>query len=115
MAPKYKRCFLLLPRHALEMLTLDLKKSTGNETVHGKLIVNLSTNVNAPARNGNNTIMPSNPQLTPSQPTSSSLSREESSRLSVPSQSNAHTMSSAQTASRTSADEEPLPAGCVHI
>ncbi|CAO3673596.1 unnamed protein product [Umbelopsis vinacea] len=94
-----------------EMLTLELKKSTGNETVHGKLIVNLSTNVNAPARNGNNTIMPSNPQLTPSQPTSSSLSREESSRLSVPSQSNAHTMSSAQTASRTSADEEPLPAG----
>ncbi|GAB5590341.1 hypothetical protein Unana1_05241 [Umbelopsis nana] len=94
-----------------EMLTLELKKSTGNETIHGKLIINLSTNVNAPARNGNNTIMPSNATLSPSQPSSSSLSREESNRLSIPSQANAHTMSSAQTASHTSSAEEPLPAG----
>jgi hypothetical protein len=98
-----------------EMLTLELKKSTGNETIHGKLIINLSTNVNAPARNGNNTIMPSNATLSPSQPSSSSLSREESNRLSIPSQANAHTMSSAQTASHTSSAEEPLPAGCVNV
>jgi E3 ubiquitin-protein ligase NEDD4 len=42
----------------LEMLTLDLKKSNGNETVHGKLILNISTNVNAPIRNGTNTLAP---------------------------------------------------------
>ncbi|KAF7723562.1 E3 ubiquitin-protein ligase pub1 [Apophysomyces ossiformis] len=41
-----------------EMLNLDLKKSNANETVHGKLILNLSTNVNAPIRNGTNTLAP---------------------------------------------------------
>ncbi|CAG8491634.1 2216_t:CDS:10, partial [Scutellospora calospora] len=30
-----------------EMLTKDLKKSNANEVVHGKLIINLSTNINA--------------------------------------------------------------------
>ncbi|KAK5947146.1 hypothetical protein PMZ80_001293 [Knufia obscura] len=34
-----------------EMLTRDLKKSTDNLVVHGKLIVNLSTNLQAPAPN----------------------------------------------------------------
>lgn len=96
------------------MLTLELKKSTGNETVHGKLIINLSTNVNAPARNGNNAIQPSNAQLSPSHPSSSSLAREESNRLSVPPPANAHPMSTAQTASHTSSDEEPLPEGYVY-
>ncbi|CAO3680149.1 unnamed protein product [Rhizopus stolonifer] len=42
-----------------EMLTLELKKSNANEAVHGKLILNLSTNVNAPIRNGTDTIAPS--------------------------------------------------------
>uniref|UniRef100_A0A1D1YQV7 E3 ubiquitin-protein ligase n=1 Tax=Anthurium amnicola TaxID=1678845 RepID=A0A1D1YQV7_9ARAE len=32
-----------------EMLTKDLKKSNANEVVHGKLIINLTTNVSAPA------------------------------------------------------------------
>ncbi|CAI2172982.1 11836_t:CDS:10 [Funneliformis geosporum] len=32
-----------------EMLTRDLKKSNANEVVHGKLIINLTTNVNTPA------------------------------------------------------------------
>src|SRR6266498_3489330 len=39
------------------MLTRDLKKSTDNLVVHGKLIINLSTNLDAPAR-GN--LAPSN-------------------------------------------------------
>ncbi|CAO3678688.1 unnamed protein product [Umbelopsis vinacea] len=43
-----------------EMLTLDLKKSNGNDVVNGKLIFNLSTNVNAPIRNGTNTLAPNN-------------------------------------------------------
>ncbi|ORX44255.1 HECT-domain-containing protein [Hesseltinella vesiculosa] len=43
-----------------EMLTLDLKKSNGNEAVHGKLILNISTNVNTPIRNGANTLAPIN-------------------------------------------------------
>ncbi|KAH7030759.1 ubiquitin-protein ligase [Microdochium trichocladiopsis] len=34
-----------------QMLTRDLKKSTDNLVVHGKLIVNLSTNLSAPVRN----------------------------------------------------------------
>jgi E3 ubiquitin-protein ligase NEDD4 len=42
------------------MLTLDLKKSNGNDVVNGKLIFNLSTNVNAPIRNGTNTLAPNN-------------------------------------------------------
>ncbi|KAI8882360.1 E3 ubiquitin-protein ligase RSP5 [Backusella circina FSU 941] len=37
-----------------EMLTLDLKKSNTNEAVQGKLILNVSTNVNAPIRNETN-------------------------------------------------------------
>ncbi|KAI8376778.1 E3 ubiquitin-protein ligase RSP5 [Blakeslea trispora] len=41
-----------------EMLTLELKKSNTNEAVHGKLILNLSTNVNAPIRNGTDTLAP---------------------------------------------------------
>ncbi|KAG0170054.1 hypothetical protein DFQ28_009924 [Apophysomyces sp. BC1034] len=41
-----------------EMLNLDLKKSNANETIHGKLILNLSTNVNVPIRNGTNTLVP---------------------------------------------------------
>jgi len=35
----------------LEMLTRDLKKSTDNLVVHGKLIVNLSTNLSTPVAN----------------------------------------------------------------
>lgn len=39
---------------SLEMLTRDLKKSTDNLVVHGKLIVNLSTNLSAPIPNQQN-------------------------------------------------------------
>jgi E3 ubiquitin-protein ligase NEDD4 len=39
-----------------EMLTLDLKKSNNHDTIQGKLILNLSTNINAPIRNGTNTL-----------------------------------------------------------
>jgi E3 ubiquitin-protein ligase NEDD4 len=41
------------------MLTRDLKKSTDNLVVHGKLIVNLSTNLTAPPTNQNNRPVPS--------------------------------------------------------
>ena len=40
------------------MLTRDLKKSTDNLVVHGKLIINLSTNLSEPARNN---LAPTNP------------------------------------------------------
>jgi E3 ubiquitin-protein ligase NEDD4 len=43
----------------LEMLTRDLKKSTDNLVVHGKLIVNLSTNLTAPTTTQNNRPPPS--------------------------------------------------------
>ncbi|KAI9267104.1 hypothetical protein EDC94DRAFT_602292 [Helicostylum pulchrum] len=42
-----------------EMLTLDLKKSNNHDTVQGKLILNISTNINAPIRNGINTLVSS--------------------------------------------------------
>lgn len=38
------------------MLTLELKKSNNQDVIQGKLILNISTNVTAPIRNGNNTI-----------------------------------------------------------
>jgi E3 ubiquitin-protein ligase NEDD4 len=41
------------------MLTRDLKKSTDNLVVHGKLIVNLSTNLTAPPANQSNRSAPS--------------------------------------------------------
>ncbi|KAK5465012.1 hypothetical protein LTS15_001575 [Exophiala xenobiotica] len=47
-----------------EMLTRDLKKSTDNLVVHGKLIVNLSTNLSTP---------PPNPQNRPPPSTASSV------------------------------------------
>jgi E3 ubiquitin-protein ligase NEDD4 len=40
----------------IEMLTLDLKKSNSQESIQGKLILNMSTNVNVPIRNGTNTL-----------------------------------------------------------
>ncbi|KAH6613770.1 hypothetical protein B0J18DRAFT_64301 [Chaetomium sp. MPI-SDFR-AT-0129] len=40
----------LAPESDDQMLTRDLKKSTDNLVVHGKLIINLSTNLTAPAR-----------------------------------------------------------------
>lgn len=40
----------LTPDSDDQMLTRDLKKSTDNLVVHGKLIINLSTNLTAPAR-----------------------------------------------------------------
>lgn len=44
------------------MLTRDLKKSNDNLVVHGKLIINLSTNLSAPPRNN------ANPQASASRP-----------------------------------------------
>ncbi|KAI9261291.1 hypothetical protein EDC94DRAFT_609758 [Helicostylum pulchrum] len=49
-----------------EMLTLELKKSNTNEAVHGKLILNLSTNVNVPIRNGTDTLAAGNASTTAS-------------------------------------------------
>ncbi|KAL2129502.1 hypothetical protein VTI74DRAFT_7670 [Chaetomium olivicolor] len=40
----------LVPEADDQMLTRDLKKSTDNLVVHGKLIINLSTNLTAPTR-----------------------------------------------------------------
>lgn len=40
------------------MLSLDLKKSNANEAVQGKLILNITTNVSVPVRNGTNSLAP---------------------------------------------------------
>ncbi|CAG8539950.1 78_t:CDS:10 [Ambispora leptoticha] len=56
-----------------EMLTLDLKKSNTNEVVHGKLIVNFSTNVNTPASNQGITANGVNVQAGPSHTRTGSL------------------------------------------
>lgn len=46
-----------------QMLTRDLKKSTDNLVVHGKLIINLSCNLSAPARGGPASSSTSRPSL----------------------------------------------------
>ncbi|KAK6336005.1 hypothetical protein TWF730_003379 [Orbilia blumenaviensis] len=54
-----------------EMLTRDLKKSNDNMMVHGKLIVNLSTNVEEPLRNQSQSRPPNAPAATAGPSTSS--------------------------------------------
>ena len=61
------RCDILI----LEMLTRDLKKSSDNMVVHGKLILNLSTNVLTPIAGTNNTQRASLTAVVPERPTSS--------------------------------------------
>jgi E3 ubiquitin-protein ligase NEDD4 len=84
------------------MLTRDLKKSNANEVVHGKLIINLTTNVSTPASHpgvqGNMLPPTTNHNRNPS---SSSTSRgEEGTSLPVNNgQSGAGTSSSASTTS----------------
>lgn len=79
------------------MLTLELKKSNANEAVHGKLILNLSTNINAPIRNGTDTLAPSSSNTTAennnqstniSSSNSSSTNDSTNHRISVNSESN---------------------------
>jgi E3 ubiquitin-protein ligase NEDD4 len=59
------------------MLTLDLKKSNSNDVISGKLIFNLSTNVNAPIRNGTDTLAPSSANRASMNASSTSLARPE--------------------------------------
>ncbi|EHA55667.1 NEDD4 E3 ubiquitin-protein ligase [Pyricularia oryzae] len=55
-----------------QMLTRDLKKSTDNLVVHGKLIVNLSTNLTTPARGQQQLAIPHRPAVGTPQPSSAS-------------------------------------------
>lgn len=66
--PKCPRAFA---NNLEEMLTRDLKKSTDNLVVHGKLIVNLSTNLQAPAANQSTRPPPSTANTTSSMASSS--------------------------------------------
>ncbi|KLU88172.1 E3 ubiquitin-protein ligase hulA [Magnaporthiopsis poae ATCC 64411] len=59
-----------------QMLTRDLKKSTDNLVVHGKLIVNLSTNLSTPARGQQQLSVPHRPGAATPQGSSSSLGPE---------------------------------------
>lgn len=61
----------IISRLNLEMLTRDLKKSSDNMVVHGKLILNLSTNVTTPLAGTNNTNRASLAPVVPERPTSS--------------------------------------------
>ncbi|KAI9278407.1 hypothetical protein BDA99DRAFT_492079 [Phascolomyces articulosus] len=111
-----------------EMLTLDLNKSNANVTVHGKLILNISTNVNVPIRNGTNTLVPGT-HNSPMNASSTSLSRPASTAIastaaatpsseqppstSAPSTSTNNAQSSSQSASANahSDDRSDLPTG----
>ncbi|KAG2213483.1 hypothetical protein INT47_009157 [Mucor saturninus] len=57
-----------------EMLTLDLKKSNNHDIIQGKLILNISTNVNAPIRNGTNTLASRSRSTITRNPSSQSIS-----------------------------------------
>lgn len=56
------------------MLTLDLKKSNNHDIIQGKLILNISTNVNAPIRNGTNTLASGSRSIITRNPSSQSIS-----------------------------------------
>ncbi|KAI9493846.1 hypothetical protein BDB00DRAFT_882925 [Zychaea mexicana] len=102
-----------------EMLTLDLNKSNANVTVHGKLILNISTNVNVPIRNGTNTLVPGT-HNSPLNASSTSLARpaatqvasstEQSTPLSAPSTSAPNNPPPAS-ANTNSDDRSDLPPG----
>jgi E3 ubiquitin-protein ligase NEDD4 len=74
------------------MLTRDLKKSSDNMVVHGKLILNLSTNVSAPI-SGNSATRPS---LTV--PGTSERPRSSSTHTNGTPSASSHTVPTAQTA-----------------
>ncbi|KAJ5741691.1 hypothetical protein N7533_011100 [Penicillium manginii] len=57
-----KEHFVLTLASLPEMLTRDLKKSNDNLVVHGKLIINLSTNLEAPHPNQQNGLRPQQAQ-----------------------------------------------------
>ncbi|KAI7860984.1 E3 ubiquitin-protein ligase RSP5 [Circinella umbellata] len=116
-----------------EMLTLDLNKSNANVSVHGKIILNISTNVNVPIRNGTNTLVPgthntslngsstSLSRSTTAQAASSSsaaistaaITSEQPPQISVPSSSTAAATNNSQNAlsNSNSDDRSDLPAG----
>ncbi|KAL1920700.1 uncharacterized protein VTP21DRAFT_1077 [Calcarisporiella thermophila] len=82
-----------------EMMTLDLKKSNANEVVHGKLIINLSTNTSEPSTNISSatTSVPPNNVLSP--PRANDHQRS-------PSQ-NSHTSSNRPDGETTSSHQRP--------
>src|SRR5436305_9516126 len=83
------------------MLTRDLKKSNANEVVHGKLIINLTTNVSTPASHPGVQGNMSPPSINHNRnPSSSSTSRgEEGTPLPTNGQNGAGPSSSASTTS----------------
>ena len=114
----------------LEMLTLDLNKSNANVSVHGKIILNISTNVNVPIRNGTNTLVPgthnsslngsstslSRPAATAQASSAAAVTSEQPPQISVPSSSPAAATNNSQSQNNTSSntnsdDRSDLPAG----
>ena len=113
------------------MLTLDLNKSNANVSVHGKIILNISTNVNVPIRNGTNTLVPgthnaslngsstslSRPAATAQASSAAAITSEQPPQISVPSSSStAATTNNSQSQNNTSSntnsdDRSDLPAG----
>ncbi|KAI8326953.1 hypothetical protein EDC96DRAFT_555998 [Choanephora cucurbitarum] len=103
-----------------EMLTLDLKKSNNNETVQGKLILNISTNVNAPIRNGMNTLASSSHPVAESSnsvqttPTSSSVNAASNTAMVTPTPTTATPTATTTTTTATTSDDNrnnDLPEG----
>ncbi|OBZ85832.1 putative E3 ubiquitin-protein ligase hulA [Choanephora cucurbitarum] len=103
-----------------EMLTLDLKKSNNNETVQGKLILNISTNVNAPIRNGMNTLASSSHPVAESSnsvqttPTSSSVNNASNTVMVTPTPTTATPTATTTTTAATTSDDNrnnDLPEG----
>lgn len=108
------------------MLTLDLKKSNGNDVVSGKLIFNLSTNVNAPIRNGTNTLAPNVANRASLNASSTSLARPEQRNSVQPSSAPSSSLplsntlpsqapsGQAPTSSNSQSAQTDLPPGLVH-
>jgi E3 ubiquitin-protein ligase NEDD4 len=98
------------------MLTLDLKKSNNHDTIQGKLILNISTNVNAPIRNGTNTLASNSRNSVPRNVSNQSIdtTSQPQAQSSIPSAAPpppSHTPASVSTSTEDDGRNNDLPEG----
>lgn len=96
------------------MLTLDLKKSNNHDTIQGKLILNISTNVNAPIRNGANTLASNSRNSVPRNASNQSVdtTAQPQAQSSIPSTAPpSHTPAAAPTSTEDDGRHNDLPEG----
>jgi E3 ubiquitin-protein ligase NEDD4 len=94
-----------------EMLTLELKQSNTGDAVHGKLILNLSTNVNVPIRNGTDTLAPGPSQSSASANNNNNNNNNNNTNTTTASTNNAASSSTTATTPTSTTETSDLPPG----